>query len=153
VSSDEASPRLAYLLKHANLRISELTEAALRPYDLSGKEMGVLNVLLGREPGSQQDAAQRLGIDRTTMVALLDALERKGLVSRHPHADDRRRNVVELTEHGHDVTRKARVAAAEAEQVFLRPLTKAAGDLLREALAAIVSSSRSEAGQVRPSDL
>jgi DNA-binding MarR family transcriptional regulator len=142
VSSDEASPRLAYLLKQANLRISELTEAALRPYDLSGKELGVLNVLVGREPGSQQQAAQRLGIDRTTMVALLDTLERKGLVSRHPHADDRRRNVVELTEHGHDITRQARVAAAAAEQVFLRPLTESAGDHLRQALAAIVRSAK-----------
>jgi DNA-binding MarR family transcriptional regulator len=149
VSSDEASPRLAYLLKHANLRISELTEAALRPYDLTGKELGVLNVLAGREPGSQQQAAQRLGIDRTTMVALLDTLERKGLVSRHPHADDRRRNVVELTEHGQDVRRSARAAAGEAEQVFLRPLTEAAGEQLRKSLAAIVHSPTPEAGQVR----
>jgi DNA-binding MarR family transcriptional regulator len=151
VSSDEASPRLAYLLKHANLRISELTEAALRPYDLTGKELGVLNVLVGREPGSQQQAAQRLGIDRTTMVALLDTLERKGLVSRHPHAEDRRRNVVELTEHGQDITRSARVAAGEAEQEFLRPLTEAAGEQLRESLAAVVHSAAPtpEAGQVR----
>ena len=142
MSSDEASPRLAYLLKHANRRISELTEAALLPYDITGKELAVLKVLHGREPGSQQDAAQRLGIDRTTMVAMLDKLERKGLVSRHPHAEDRRRNVVELTERGQDITRQARVAAVEAEQVFLRPLTEAAGAQLTDSLDAIVSAER-----------
>jgi DNA-binding MarR family transcriptional regulator len=140
VSSDKVSRRLAYLLKHANLRMSELTEAALLPYDITGRELGVLNVLVGREPGSQQQAAQRLGIDRTTMVALLDTLERKGLVSRHPHADDRRRNVVELTERGEDLARRANAAAEEAEQVFLRPLTAEAGDQLRESLRAIVDS-------------
>jgi len=144
VSSDQASPRLAYLLKHANQRIFELTEAALRPYDLSGKELGVLNVLFAREPGSQQQAAQRLGIDRTTMVALLDTLERKGFVSRHPHADDRRRNVVELTELGKETTVQARVAAMAAERAFLEPVAAAAGDHLREALEAIVRSSKSE---------
>jgi DNA-binding MarR family transcriptional regulator len=44
--------------------------------------------------------AQRLGIDRTTIVAMLDAFEAKGLVSRHPHPADRRCNVVELSESG-----------------------------------------------------
>jgi len=140
VSSDEASPRLAYLLKHANLRISELTEVALRPYDITGRELGVLNVLVGREPSSQQQAAQRLGIDRTTMVALLDTLEGKGLVARHPHVDDRRRNVVELTDQGQDIVRRAGAAAAVAEREFLEPLTEAAGEQLRESLRAIVAS-------------
>ncbi|MEV6604631.1 MarR family transcriptional regulator [Kutzneria sp. NPDC051319] len=149
MSSDQASPRLAYLLKHANLRISELTEKALLPYNISGRELGVLNVLNGREPGSQQHAAQRLGIDRTTMVALLDTLEDKGLVSRHPDAEDRRRNVVELTEKGQNIVRWAGSAAAEAEQVFLRPLTEAAGQQLRESLQAVVARPDSS-GQVRP---
>ncbi|MFC0548653.1 MarR family winged helix-turn-helix transcriptional regulator [Kutzneria chonburiensis] len=144
MSSDQASPRLAYLLKHANQRISELTEAALLPYDLSGKELAVLNVLSALELGSQQQAAQRLGIDRSTMVALLDSLERKDLVSRHPHVDDRRRNVVELTEHGMETRRKARVAALAAEQEFLEPVAVAAGDQLRAALETIVRASRSQ---------
>lgn len=74
------------------------------------------------------------------MVALLDTLEGKGLVSRHPHAEDRRRNVVELTEQGEDVARWANAAAEEAEQVFLRPLTDEARDQLRESLRSIVSS-------------
>ena len=38
----------------------------------------MLLVLAGHEPGSQQQAAQRLGVDRTTMVALLDVLEGQG---------------------------------------------------------------------------
>ena len=36
----------------------------------------------GRDPGSKQDAGRRLGVDRTTRVELLDALEQKGLVAR-----------------------------------------------------------------------
>ena len=96
----EVTSRLGYLLKHAQLQLGELTSAALAPYGLSGRELAVLLSLAGGEPASQQEAAQRLGVDRTTMVALLDALEAKGLVTRHPHAGDRRRNVVELTPAG-----------------------------------------------------
>ena len=69
----ELSNRLGYLLKHANQRLTELTSAALEPYHLNGRELGVLVVLDAMGPTSQQDAARRLGVDRTTMVALIDA--------------------------------------------------------------------------------
>lgn len=147
MSSDEGpgpvvSRRLGYLLKHAQLRMTELTEEALAPFEINGRELGVLNVLMGREPGSQQQAAQRLGIDRTTMVALLDTLERKGLVARHPHAEDRRRNVVELTELGLDTTTGANAAAEVAEQKLMASLTEDGRRQLRESLQAIVAAVR-----------
>ncbi|MFI9380012.1 MarR family winged helix-turn-helix transcriptional regulator [Kutzneria sp. NPDC052558] len=130
--------RLGYLLKHAQLRMAELSERALSPLGVNGRELAVLNVLMGREPGSQHEAAQRLGIDRTTMVALLDTLERKGLVSRHPHVEDRRRNVVELTRVGHETVIKANAAAEAAEAELMEPLSRADRQQLREWLRAIV---------------
>ena len=133
------SRRLGYLLKHAQLRMSELTAKSLTPYGVDGRELGVLLVLAGREPASQQQAAQRLGIDRTTMVALLDTLEGKGLVSRHPHADDRRRNVVELTEAGQDTLRRATEASDDAEREFLALLSPQAARQLRDSLQTIVA--------------
>jgi len=135
----ELSRRLGYLLKHAQLQMAELTAKALTPYGVDGRELGVLLVLAGHEPASQQQAAQRLGIDRTTMVALLDALEGKGLVSRHPHADDRRRNVVELTDAGQDTLRRATRASDDAEREFLAPLSPRAAQQLRDSLQTIVT--------------
>jgi DNA-binding MarR family transcriptional regulator len=133
------SRRLGYLLKHAQLLMGELTARALTPYGIDGRELGVLLVIAGHEPASQQQAAQRLGIDRTTMVALLDTLEGKGLVSRHPHADDRRRNVVELTDAGQDILRRASEASDDAEREFLAPLSPQAAQQLRNSLHAIVT--------------
>jgi len=133
----ELTGRLGYLLKHAQLRLTELTSAALEPYGINGRQLAVLLVLAGHEPGSQQQAAQRLGIDRTTMVALLDALEDKGLVARHPHAEDRRRNVVDLTEAGRDTLSRAAEASADAEHRFLASLTPSAAEQLRETLRAL----------------
>jgi DNA-binding MarR family transcriptional regulator len=135
----ELSRRLGYLLKHAQLRMAELTTKALTPYGIDGREFGVLLSLAGSEPRSQQEAAQRLGIDRTTMVAMLDTLEDKGLVSRHPDANDRRRNVVELTAAGQDTLRRATEASDDAEREFLAPLTPQAARQLRNSLQAIVT--------------
>jgi DNA-binding MarR family transcriptional regulator len=134
----ELSRNLIYLLKHAQLRMAELGANAVAPYGIEGRELGVLLSLTGREPASQQQAAQRLGIDRTTMVALLDALEGKGLVSRHPHAEDRRRNVVELTEAGKNTLRLAVKASDDAEREFLAPLSPQAAEQLRNSLQTIV---------------
>jgi DNA-binding MarR family transcriptional regulator len=137
--SPELSRNLVYLLKHAQLRMAELTTKALTPYGIDGRELGVLLTLAGSEASSQQQAAQRLGIDRTTMVAMLDTLEGKGLVSRHPDADDRRRNVVELTDAGQDILRRAMAATDDAEREFLVPLSPQAAQQLRNSLQTIVT--------------
>ncbi len=142
----ELSRRLGYLLKHAQLRMAELTAEALAPYGIDGRELAVLFVLAGRQPASQQQAAQRLGIDRTTMVALLDTLEGKGLVARHPDAEDRRRNVVELTAAGHDTLRRASRAGDDAERTFLAPLSPRAAEQLRDSLHAVVTDPGSHRG-------
>jgi DNA-binding MarR family transcriptional regulator len=138
----EVTARLGYLLKHARSRLGELSAAALAPYSLEGREVAVLLVIARGEPPSQQEAARRLGIDRTTMVALLDGLEAKGVVTRHPQAADRRKNVVELTETGRDTLRQAVKATDEAERQFLTPLTESAAIQFRNALYALVTNDR-----------
>jgi DNA-binding MarR family transcriptional regulator len=130
--------RLGYLLKHANLRLTELTGPALEPYEIDGREFGVMSVLRTPEPLSQLEAAQRLGIDRTTMVALLDGLERKKLVGRRPHPADRRKNMVELTDHGREVLEAAARAVGVAEEEFLAGLPEEDRRLFRDLLDRLV---------------
>ncbi|SEP03972.1 DNA-binding transcriptional regulator, MarR family [Amycolatopsis saalfeldensis] len=138
--STEASPgpdlhrALGYLLKHANLKFTALTDAALAPFGIDGKDLGALRVLAHRDPTSQLQVAQTLGVDRTTMVALLDALEDKGIIRRQPDPADRRRNVVELTEQGSEAYDAAEAAYQEAEKTFLAALSPSAGAQFRRAL-------------------
>ena len=135
----EVSRRLGYLFKHAQERMHELNTEALAPFGVDPRELGILLLIASHEPGSQQQAAQRLGIDRTSMVARLDDLEAKGLVSRHPDAEDRRRNVVELTGPGRDVVVRANAASERAEAKLLSGLSDEQAELIREALATIVA--------------
>jgi len=131
---------LGYLLKHATLKLTALTDAALEPLGIDSKEFGTLRVLAHREPASQLQVAQTLGIDRTTMVALLDVLERKGIITRRPDPADRRRNVVELTGQGMRTYDAARVAHREAETAFLAGISPDATDQLRQTLRALVEN-------------
>ncbi|MEU5862666.1 MULTISPECIES: MarR family transcriptional regulator [unclassified Nonomuraea] len=133
-----SSRRLGYLLKHAALRLAEFTGPALEPYGLDGRELAVLAVIDAPEPLSQQELAQRLGIDRTTMVAMVDALEAKKLVARRPHPGDRRKNAVELTDGGRETMRLAVPAVEAAERAFLSTLPEDEQRLFRDALHRLV---------------
>src|SRR6266851_4821389 len=59
----------------------ELAGKRLAPMGLTVRLCGVLN-LLGNGPISQQELGEQLGIDRTTIVELIDDLEHQGLVVR-----------------------------------------------------------------------
>lgn len=131
--------RLTYLLKYALLTLEGLHEEHLAPSGVNARELAVLLLLDDREPESQQQAAQRLGVDRTTMVGLLDGLEAKALVARRPDTADRRRNVVELTDVGRAMLEKATRASDEAEQELLADLGEDDAARLRELLGRIAT--------------
>src|SRR6476469_5573879 len=131
--------RLGYLLKRAFLDLEDLHAEHLIPTGVNARELAVLMLLHGNEPESQQQAAERLHVDRTTMVGLLDGLEGKGLVARQADAADRRRNVVGLTDAGQRTLQKATVASDEAEQRLVADLTKAEARQLRELLGRIAN--------------
>lgn len=133
--------RLAYLFKHAERLMSELHVEALAPFDIHSRDLGVLLAIDSTEPASQQQIAQRMGVDRTTMVAIIDALEAKGIIARHPDPEDRRRNVVELTPTGLDILRNAITASDAAEAELLAPLSDEESQQLRDLLARVLARS------------
>src|SRR6266540_3921120 len=120
--------RLGFLLKHAQIELAELAGPAVAPLGIVGRELAVLSVLADGGSLSQHQAARRLAIDRTTMVALLDALEAKGLVERHPHPGARGRQVLD------EGTRATR----EAERRFLAPLGDDDAARFRDALRTLI---------------
>lgn len=132
--------RLGYLLKHAQLRHAELTAEAMRPHGITGRQCAVLLAIEDQEPQSQQEVARRLDLDRTTMVALIDELEAKGLVARSPAPGDRRKNVVTLTASGQQTLSAALTATTEAESDFLAALSPADAATFRRLLAAVVGA-------------
>jgi DNA-binding MarR family transcriptional regulator len=133
------SGRLTYRLKRALADLEILHEQHLGPAGITARELALLLFLDGREPESQQQAAARLGIDRTTMVGLLDSLERKDLVARRPDAGDRRRNVILLTDAGHATLQAATDASDAAERELLAELDDREATQLRELLTRITS--------------
>lgn len=141
----ELQARLGYLLKHAFFELEELHTVHLARCAVNLRELSVLLLLDGREPESQQQAAGRLGVDRTTMVGLLDGLEGKGLLARQPDPADRRRNVIVLTNAGRRALKDAKTASDRAERELLADLSPQEAGQLRALLARVVATSSSSA--------
>ena len=135
----ELSRRLGYLLKRARLKLEDLHEDHMGPSGVSGRELGILLLLDSQGPESQQQAATRLGVDRTTMVAFLDSLEERGLVARRPDPDDRRRNLVGLTAEGRKAMKRGKKASDRAEAELLADLGERDAAKLRELLSRIAN--------------
>jgi DNA-binding MarR family transcriptional regulator len=132
--------RLGYLLKHANLRYAELTAAALEPLGISPREWAALNSLDEQHGLSQREVADLLGVDRTTMVALVDELQAKGYVKRRPQPDDRRKNIVTLTRKGRDAMARGARLVDDCERRFLATLGEADANRLKDALAMVIAT-------------
>ena len=83
--------------------IEALVSPTLRARGLSIGTVNVLEILRGaREPLPPSVISARLLVTRATVTALVDSLERRGLVRRAPHPRDRRMLLVEITSAGED---------------------------------------------------
>ena len=117
--------RVPFLLFRASQASLSLANQMLAQIGLCARQAGILTMVTELEPMTQKALADALGIDRTTMVALLDDLEDKGFVARQRHPRDRRAFLVHPTDSG----RAAKAAAVrildEQQRRFLAPLTPA----------------------------
>ena len=134
--------RLGYLLKHADLQYAQLASAALEPLGIGPREWAALLCLDEQHGHSQREVAELLGVDRTTMVALVDELEANGWVMRRPQPGDRRKNAVTLTRKGRDVMRRGGHILDDCERRFLAALSEADAGRLKNALDAVITADR-----------
>ena len=132
--------RIGFLLGRAHMKGRELGNKALEPLELEVKQYGALAVLASEGALSQQALGERLGCDRTTMVALMDDLERKGHTKRRRNPDDRRAYALELTPSGRSILGRANRRLDAAEQSIFAALSPDERATLRELLIRLIGS-------------
>ncbi|WP_062303755.1 MarR family winged helix-turn-helix transcriptional regulator [Demequina subtropica] len=124
----------SFLLARASALAATAGNRALSGLGLKVRSYSVL--ALAAEVGpSQRDLAERLRLDPSQVVALVDGLEERGLVERRLDPSDRRARIVVATPEGLALFARAREAIAGAQRETHAPLTEeeqvALGDLLR----------------------
>jgi DNA-binding MarR family transcriptional regulator len=93
---------------------------------------GILDILSKSGPLNQIALGEQIGIDKASMVKLIDGLEEPGYVERKTHPGDRRAKTVEITAKGKKLLAKVLAARERVEKDFLSSLTEKEAATFRE---------------------
>ncbi|MBL8382387.1 MAG: MarR family transcriptional regulator [Burkholderiales bacterium] len=91
---------IGYNLRRAEVVMRGRVGALLAQSDLRAVEYSILSLLAANAEVTQKDLGEALAVKRPNMVALIDRLETRGLVTRAVLARDRRNQVLTLTPAG-----------------------------------------------------
>jgi MarR family transcriptional regulator, lower aerobic nicotinate degradation pathway regulator len=116
--------RVPFLLYRAAEASHVLANQMLAEVGLAARQAGILTMVSELEPMTQQALADALRIDRTTMVALIDDLEQRGLAVRKRHPRDRRAFLICPTDAGRAAKKTAVAILDEQQRRFLAPLSQ-----------------------------
>lgn len=111
-----------FLLRRAADAVRAGFDAALAPLGLPARPAELL-LTLTAGPAAQHAVARLHGIDRSTMVAVVDDLEARGLVERGPDPADRRAHRLTLTKAGRAAARSVAAKLRQTERQVLAGLT------------------------------
>lgn len=137
----ELRGHLGFLLAKSKQRLAEDLNAVLPADGPSLRHFAVLSVIGWRGGQRQTDLGDALGLDRTTIMKVVDDLERRGMLSRARRAEDRRAYTVGLTEQGRAWRESVLPLIVEHEERFLEPLSPGERALLQEMLLRLVENS------------
>ena len=132
----ERDRRLVESMVHMSLRLRLRGVGLESSTGLAGRELDLVALLVGSGPTSVKSLVADLGLPRSTMTAIVDRLQERGLVLRHPNPQDRRSVVLEATPDAHVALRRYhegmiglvehmnKVLSEEERGEFERALTK-----------------------------
>ncbi|MFG2530556.1 MarR family winged helix-turn-helix transcriptional regulator [Streptomyces sp. NPDC048516] len=125
----------SWLLGRAAARGHRLVADALAGEGMRMMHHAVLSAVGELGPVSQAELGRTLHIDPKDMVALVNDLQREGLVTRTPDPRDRRKNAVEISADGRRRLRRTQQLGDEANAELTADLTPAE----REQLVALLT--------------
>jgi DNA-binding MarR family transcriptional regulator len=131
---------VGFLLSQLGVHSAMLYAERIRPLGLTPPQVGVL-VAIGEHPDrSQQAVADQFGIPPSRMVAFVDELEARGLVTRGRDERDRRVYRLRLSAEGESILAQLATVSRAAEADLLGPLTSAERAELADLLARLADA-------------
>ncbi len=130
--ADESLARLIYL---TSLKMKNLAEKILNPFDLTLEQFQILKSLLHDSGLTQRQIGEKVKKKPTNITRILDRLELKELVMRCGNPDDRRASLVFLTEKGTALTHEVYGKLDYFSQFFVEGISKSDQQIVRKAFA------------------
>lgn len=127
---EDDAVRISYVLGRLDRGLRHHLDAALQPYDVTTPQFTALSVLRRRGALSNAQLARRSLITPQSMLSVLQALERKGLIEREPSPDHRRVLSTRLTAAGEQQLTRCDAAIDAVEKRLLADFSAAERNML-----------------------
>ena len=134
---------LTWLLSQASFALARELSAAFEPLGVTMRGYQVLATAAGGS-FTQKELADRVGLDKTTMVATIDELEEAGLAERRPSKTDRRARVIGVTRAGRRKVAQGQKVVEQVQADVLSSLPAAERRAFLGALSSLVAERLSE---------
>lgn len=121
--SGSLGDELFFVMARASAIGSSHANKALATLQLKVREYSALAIACSAESPTQRELSRQLALDPSQIVAIVDTLEKRGLVERRAHPRDRRSKIVVATEAGRELAAKAGSLSAESAKESLSMLT------------------------------
>jgi DNA-binding MarR family transcriptional regulator len=119
VTLDDRDESLSEAFWGVARQLRHRSRETLEPWDITPGQARALAVLMGHGVMRLSELSEHLHIAARSTTEVVDALQQRGLVERHPDPHDRRATLVALTDEGTSVGTAIRSArSAEAEKFF-----------------------------------
>ena len=121
--SESIEPRISYVIARLERAVRAGINERVRPHGLTTLQYTTMSVLgLRGQPLSNAQLARRAYMTPQSMIEVIDALERKGLIRRDAHPNHRRVYPATLTAKGRRVLSACDAAVEEMEEEMLAEL-------------------------------
>ncbi len=127
------------LLSRANARAQAIRLEVFAADGSTGYVARLLASLADEGVASQAELGRRTGIDPSDVVAAVNELEKRRLVTRQRDPDDARRNLITLTAKGRAELVRLEALVAVVQDRFLAPLNKSEREQLTRLLGKLVA--------------
>ncbi len=119
---EELSRFQGFLLVFLGARHGQRMRQALEPFGVHPRHLGLLTLVESRPGCTQQQLSALTGIDSSSMVAVLDDLEQRGLAERRTDPNDRRKRSIHLTAEGRAVREQCMREGMSLQKDLLKDL-------------------------------
>lgn len=137
---DELMESPGFLLNMVAKTFHERVSEGLKDIGLTLNEYGTMRVVSLHGPLTQQALSRIYNIDRTTVVQVVDALEKRKLVERTTDPADRRCNLLSLTPGGRRLLSRSVRITRNVQNQLLEPLDEKEWRSMQASLVKLMSS-------------
>lgn len=114
---------MPFLLGKVGNLANKLMTKALEPFGIKPRHVAALTYVQSHDGPTQQQLVSALWSDSSSVVSVVDDLERLGFAERTRAPEDRRSYNVRITQAGEELLRLAQVHTKETEEIILGSLS------------------------------